>query len=168
MKKIIEKKHRLSHNEYKGFVRVAFVCCLKNKDLLFCNPTIKETTLECIKEAATHTGIEVTLYVIMPDHLHLIVKGNSEKADAYKFAKGLKYNLTKRLKKNILQKDFFDHIIRNHFDLAKQIIYIIENPVRKKLVNNWREYDGIGSLTGSVENVIDFAVGILNDNKNLM
>jgi REP element-mobilizing transposase RayT len=36
------------------------------------------------------------------------------------------------------QKDFYDHIIRRHEDIAVQIRYILDNPVRKGLVAKWR------------------------------
>jgi len=38
------------------------------------------------------------------------------------------------------QKSYFDHVVRKDEDLARQAFYIADNPVRKGLVEDWRDY----------------------------
>jgi len=40
---------------------------------------------------------------------------------------------------------FYDHILRKDEDIPKQINYILQNPVRKGLVKNWKDYPYKGS-----------------------
>ena len=44
------------------------------------------------------------------------------------------------------QKDFHDHIIRKYEDLKAHILYVLENPVRKGLVEEWQEYPFSGCV----------------------
>ena len=44
------------------------------------------------------------------------------------------------------QKDFYDHIIRKNESIGVQVRYILDNPVRKGLVNSWQHYPYKGSI----------------------
>jgi len=52
------------------------------------------------------------------------------------------------------QKDFFDHVIRRHEDIATQVKYILDNPLRKGLVSSWQEYPYKGSIGCEMEDVL--------------
>ena len=43
------------------------------------------------------------------------------------------------------QKDFFDRVLRDDDELVRQLRYVAENPVRRGLVRDWREYAFTGS-----------------------
>jgi len=45
-----------------------------------------------------------------------------------------------------LESDFYDHIIRRDQSFAHQIRYIVNNPVRRGLVENWEDYPFTGSI----------------------
>ena len=77
-------------------------------------------------------------YVIMPDHIHLIitlydpVQGSDAKTPNVKNLIGfLKARITKKIGKgSIWQKSFYDHIIRNDKDYEESWNYISMNPIR--------------------------------------
>ncbi len=78
-------------------------------------------------------------YVVMPDHLHLILKPiqGCPLAEIMKTIKGgAAYELNKRLERKgkFWQTENFDHLIRNAQDLREKWDYIMENPVRARLV----------------------------------
>ena len=50
-----------------------------------------------------------------------------------------------------MAKDYYDHIIRNDEDINNQIKYILYNPVRASLVENWNEYKFKGSTVYNFE-----------------
>ena len=52
------------------------------------------------------------------------------------------------------QKDFYDHIIRTDEDLGVQIRYIANNPVRRELVRDWRDYSYTGALGIALDTVM--------------
>ncbi|MGB2870177.1 MAG: hypothetical protein WBD36_17140, partial [Bacteroidota bacterium] len=43
------------------------------------------------------------------------------------------------------QKDFYDRILRDEEEVERHILYILENPVKKGMVENWKEYPYKGS-----------------------
>ena len=85
-----------------------------------------------------YPSLSVEYYVIMPDHVHLLVMIH---ADEYgnplpsptisRVVKQLKASTSKQIGFSIWQKSFYDHIIRNQQDYEDHIKYIFENPIRK-------------------------------------
>ena len=89
--------------------------------------------------------ISVDCYVIMPNHIHLLLSvmkddGRGNPSPTVDTAMGwLKYQITKEINKlrgtpgeKLLQRSFFDHIIRNQDDYYEIYKYIYENPMRWK------------------------------------
>jgi REP element-mobilizing transposase RayT len=56
------------------------------------------------------------------------------------------------------QKDFYDHVIRTKEDMVTQVRYILDNPVRKRLVSFWEEYPFRGSIGCNLEDFLDGTV----------
>jgi REP element-mobilizing transposase RayT len=52
------------------------------------------------------------------------------------------------------QKDFYDHVIRTNEDIAAQVRYILDNPVRKGLASSWEEYPFKGSIGCELEDIL--------------
>ena len=88
-----------------------------------------------------YTNIEVDNYVIMPNHIHIILivhdSGASRTSPPTKqhspissFVSTFKRFCNKELGENIWQRHFYDHVIRNKEDYEKHVKYIYENPVR--------------------------------------
>ena len=88
---------------------------------------------------------EITLdnYVIMPNHIHLLLSvsstdGRENPSPTIQEVIGwLKYQITKEINNGrnqtgtkIFQRSFFDHIIRNDTDYMEIYNYICENPVK--------------------------------------
>ncbi|CUU10830.1 Transposase IS200 like [Candidatus Kryptobacter tengchongensis] len=94
----------------------------------------------------------------MPDHLHLVLEGNSEEADLWKaivyFKQKTGYWLSRNGWDAKWQKDFYDHILRKDEDLKKHIRYILENPVRKGLTNDWMNYEFKGSIDYDLSDIL--------------
>lgn len=153
-----EKKHRLPLECYEGRVRVTFTFCIKGKKCLFTDKTIVDKFLEILIEAKNKHNCKNWVYIFMPDHLHLVLEGNSEKADLWKtvvlFKQKTGFWLSKNKEGIQWQKDFYDHIHRKDEDLKKHIIYILENSVRRGLINNWEDYPFKGSLDFELEEII--------------
>ena len=54
-----------------------------------------------------------------------------------------------------MQKNFHDHIIRAPKDLSTQLMYVVENPVRRGLVAHWQDYPFTGVLGVDIQIVMD-------------
>ncbi|MBR6719738.1 MAG: transposase [Clostridia bacterium] len=110
--------------------------------------TVIEKHLNLMNEKYNH--IKINSYVIMPNHIHLIlnisdfVGGASETAAPYnneisKFISLLKRYSNRECGENLFQRSFHDHIIRNENDYIKISEYIETNVLK------WKEdcfYDG--------------------------
>lgn len=82
-------------------------------------------------------------FVIMPDHLHVILTPKTSLEKAVQFIKGgFSYRAKKELGSNmeVWQKGFSDHRIRDASDYRVHRIYIQQNPVRKNLCEKAEQY----------------------------
>jgi putative transposase len=89
-------------------------------------------------------NIAVGRYVIMPDHVHLFVRGD------HNFRLGpwigaLKQALAKaatlsREKGQIWEEGFFDHLLRSNESYSQKWNYVRENPVRAGLVKSGADW----------------------------
>ena len=87
--------------------------------------------------SSTYPSLSLESYVIMPNHIHLLVRVC---ADEYgrplvaptmsRVVKQLKGIVSKQTGVSIWQKSFYDHIIRNREDYEEHLRYIYENPLR--------------------------------------
>ncbi len=77
-------------------------------------------------------------YVIMPNHIHLIIVKGYESGTMWASCptsisndiKSFKTIVTKEIGKSIWQPRFYDHIIRDEYDYIKHLKYIEENPLK--------------------------------------
>jgi REP element-mobilizing transposase RayT len=53
----------------------------------------------------------------------------------------------------IWQRSFWDHFLRSTDDLAVVVAYILNNPVRAGLVQEWRDYPFAGSFELNLRNI---------------
>jgi REP element-mobilizing transposase RayT len=87
--------------------------------------------------------------VFMPDHAHIISMGNSDVSDLLlgieRFKQASGYWIKRHRPAVCWQSGFYDRVIRAR-QLGGVVRYVIENPVRARLVSNWREYPFIGSV----------------------
>lgn len=100
-------------------------------------------------EAIGKRGCDAIVYLFMPDHLHLVLQGinkNSDvimSVDTFKQTTGFWFGQNMNCSK--WQKDYHDHIIRSNEDFKSHINYILNNPVRCGLVDDWKKYEFKGS-----------------------
>ena len=89
-----------------------------------------------------YPGISVDAYVIMPDHVHLILAVQNTGPDGRQIAaptsistviQQLKRAVSRAAGQSLWQKSFYDHVIRNETDLAEVRRYIENNPLSRIL-----------------------------------
>lgn len=151
MKIKYHKKIRLDAEIYKTpGLPCSITICTRKRNPIFNKKKLAEECLNLLKEISSLNNIPIYAYCIMPDHIHLLLSA-SEQLGIIEFISRLK-NLTTRIawKHNfqgkIWQKSFYDHFLRKDEDIEKVAIYILNNPVRKGLVQEWRDYPFCGSL----------------------
>lgn len=90
--------------------------------------------------SSIYPALKVDHYVIMPDHIHLLLTIRSDEygrplvvRTMSRVVQQLKGCITKRIGNSIWQKLFFDRVIRNCQDYEEHVKCIYENPMKWSL-----------------------------------
>jgi len=96
--------------------------------------------------ALTTFNVALGRYIIMPDHVHLFVRGGPD----FKLSVwmgGLKRALSVAVESpKLWQPGFFDHILRHDESYAEKWQYVRENPARAGLVQTADEWPHQGEI----------------------
>ncbi|MCF8411951.1 MAG: transposase [Melioribacteraceae bacterium] len=85
-------------------------------------------------------------FCIMPNHVHLIFEllaGNNGISNIMKGIKGVtarKCNLELNRRGKFWQEESYDRLIRDDFELYFVVRYVLLNPVKARLADNWSEW----------------------------
>ena len=81
---------------------------------------------------------EVEKYVIMPDHVHMIVRLNGDglSSKLSGIVRAIKALTTKEIGMSIFQRSYYDHVIRNQQDYNEIWEYIDNNPRKWEMTKN--------------------------------
>ena len=141
----IRKPNRLKNYDYSENGAYFITFCVHNHDNLLGyirndtqateggRPYIKLTPLgKCVDETiknANNDKITINKYVVMPNHVHLIVEINTQINTSVQYiVRNIKSYVTKFAGFAVWQKSFHDHIIRNKNDYDRIIEYVENNP----------------------------------------
>jgi REP element-mobilizing transposase RayT len=106
-------------------------------------------------DALKRSECAAEVFLFMPDHTHLLLRGESEAADVLRAMRTFKQQSGFWLSLNHpsihWQKDYYDHILRSDEAFERHIHYILNNPVRKGMVENWKDYRFKGSTTYNLD-----------------
>jgi len=116
-----------------------------------------------ILRACSPSRTRVTVYCFMPDHLHLLVEGTDDGADAKRFFTLAKqfsgYMHSRTYQTKLWQRYGWEHVLRDDQrseDLAR---YILDNPVRAGLVSTARAHLFSGSAVFARDALMEWAYG---------
>ena len=90
-------------------------------------------------------------FVVMPDHIHVLLTPRTSLEKAAQFIKGgFSFRAKKELGSNmeVWQKGFSDHRIRDAEDYLEHVTYVRENPVRKHLCERPEDYPYSSAFPG--------------------
>ena len=78
-------------------------------------------------------GVQVLKYVIMPDHLHLILALDGQSASVPQILASYKSGVSRKCGRAVWQKSYYDHVIRGRRDFEEIWQYIDNNPQKRWL-----------------------------------
>lgn len=118
----------------------------------FVTVTLNNMVLQVLREAQAAYGCLVYTYCLMPDHLHFLVRPESDGRSVLTFTdrfKGKTTNLSWSCgwAGQLWQPRYYDHMIRSDESLRAIASYIQDNPVRKHLVARVEEWPWSGEAT---------------------
>jgi REP element-mobilizing transposase RayT len=124
--------------------------CLEGRPQLLASAEVHEAFVRFAQEGPAH-GAWVGAYVLMPDHLHVVVAADDRKITLASWMKSLKNTISKTLRAGGVpsphwQKTFFDHVLRSGESYAQKWDYVRNNPVRAGLVKNAEDWGFMGEI----------------------
>jgi len=111
---------------------------------------VVDLVLAQISRAAREQQFAVIAYCFMPDHVHLLVHGESEASECRRFIKLSKqysgYYYSKAFQGVLWQRYGFERTLRKEEQTLTVARYILSNPIRANLVKKVEDYPFVGSL----------------------
>ena len=117
--------------------------CTKDRQPIFRNKLYLQATVNTFQSKPFIQETELYAYCLMPDHLHLLISPkDGNLIDLIRRWKSYVASILNQLDFNgaCWQRSFYDHALRNDEDIEAAAKYIVQNPVRKKIAEKWREY----------------------------
>ena len=137
------KKNRLEEYDYGQNGAYFITICVKDRQKLLSeivgdDAHIVPKPYGKIVEKYIHNVKEIEKYVIMPDHIHMIIRldngtmwASSPTNKIASIIRSIKTLTTKEIGKPIFQRSYYDHIIRNQDDYNAVWEYMENNPKKQ-------------------------------------
>lgn len=144
------RPRRLANVSYRGCRRYFLTICTAHKRECFVDaPLVRDVWLQ-FTQASSASDFVITAYCFMPDHLHLLVEGTSDKADLCRFVSTAKhrgaYAARKWIRGRLWQRGYDERVLRDDEHMRDVIRYILQNPVRAGLAKSPDEYPFLGEI----------------------
>jgi REP element-mobilizing transposase RayT len=116
-----------------------------NRQTTFTDPACCQIVFDCINWLEKEKRLECYSSIVMPEHIHLVIKLGSGQTlprvmQSLKGYTAKKINELKGQKGHIWQDQYYDRLIRKEEDMRHIILYCYENPVRRNLVQEPKDY----------------------------
>jgi REP element-mobilizing transposase RayT len=154
-----ERHHlpRLASEFYRGFAMVQWTITLERRATGWLDERFHLRFRELLLHTAAREGLFCPVYVLMPDHLHLLwmgLRAHSDQRNAMRFLR--KYLAAEMMGRSTngaefkLQKQSHDRVLREK-DRArgafeKSCFYLLDNPCRKKLAEHPVDWPHLGAV----------------------
>src|SRR5438874_2813038 len=143
---------------YRGFQRIFVTMCTFQRATMFADAQHVVPVRDQLLLIATAYDVEVLAYCFMPDHLHVLLEGLSDRSDTARclalFRQQSGYQHRRRAMRRLWQEGYFDRVLRSEDDTLAVVSYILGNPVRAGLCQRPGEYPFSGSTRYTVEQLI--------------
>ena len=151
-----------------------------NKSVIFPNPEDKAHFVNIMKYRATLLKIDIFAYVVMDNHYHIILQNSSGKLSDFMKQLNSIYATYFRKKYGgvgyVFQDRYKSTLIQNEQYLLTSIIYVLQNPVRAKIVDKVFDYkfSSINEYFNNSKNIKDYVInvrfveGIFRDRENFI
>lgn len=149
---------RLPQEYYQAFAAVLWTITLELRATGWLDAAFHTQFRELLLHAAAREGLFCPVYVLMPDHIHLLWMGlrlSSDQRNAMRFLRRfLQVELTRRdapgHPPRRLQKQSHDSVLREEARkrgaFASTCFYILNNPVRAERVAHPRDWPWLGAI----------------------
>ncbi len=145
---------RLASFDYRGAFRCFVTIGTYDKRPYFVGDWPYAETVVLLSRAAGRYGGDVLAYCFMPDHVHMLFEIREE-GDLAKTIRIFKQTTSYRFRRYrnapLWQRSYYDRILRRDEATAAVVRYILNNPVRRGLAEDPRNYPLLGSFVAPVD-----------------
>ncbi len=141
---------RLDKHLYQGLLIASVTLCFYN-DYNVIKNGLSDLILKILNNVTIKYNTNSYAYCLMTNHLHWLIGISNNEHNLLDIIKYLKSKTFFQLKSKyntpqLWQDRFYDYIPRKDEDVYKHARYILENPVRKKMVTNFADYPYSGGI----------------------
>jgi putative transposase len=156
---ITGKPEHLKTFDYLGLHQYFLTFCTYERRQLFLDSDAVVAVRTQIQRAASEQKFAVVAYCYMPDHVHMLVEGQADDSDCRQFISRAKqysgFHYKAAFGHRLWQRYGYERTLRSDESSISVARYILENPIRARLVERIDEYLFSGSDVYSIEQVIE-------------
>ena len=147
------QNQRLDPQLYQQAGRVTFITIRAYLNQVpFVEAALNQMIIDTLREEQARQNCAVFTYCLMPDHFHYLTSPNRAGISVLIFTDQFKGKATNRSwqmgwRGKLWQPRSYDHLVRDEESLLKIAEYILNNPVRKGLVEHPEDWRWSGHLT---------------------
>ena len=145
--------------DYTGLYRYFLTFCCHSKAQRFLTAPVVELVLEQILRAADDEQFAIPAYCFMPDHAHLLVEAKTDSSQALRFISRSKqlsgFHYQQRHGQRLWQRYGYERVLRDDEDTRRVARYIVDNPLRRRLVATAKDYPFVGSCVFTLDEILE-------------
>jgi putative transposase len=145
--------------DYVGLHQYFLTFCTHERHRLFEKAGAVSLVRTQIERAATALQFAVIAYCFMPDHVHLLVEGQTDESDCREFISRAKqysgFHYQAEFGHRLWQRYGYEHVLRSDEAAVSVARYILENPVRARIVERIDGYEFSGSGVYTVAQLLE-------------
>ena len=154
---------RLHESVYIGCAQYFLTICCERRRRFLDDESCRALVLSELRRTSTVLAFEVLAYCLMPDHLHVVCEARDDGCDFQEFVRRFKqttaFEWKRKAGQRLWQSSFHDHVLRETESTRGVVQYLLENPVRAKLVAHPAAYPHCGSFVCERDELIEWAFG---------
>ncbi len=149
----LEKRRlpRLNADAYRGCAFVHWSMTIEDRKDGWLDTILHARLREVLVHLCVRYRLALAAYTLMPDHAHFLILGCSTESDQRPAVRMLRRYWAELLPEGIgLQRQAYDRVLREkdreRFTFENAAEYILANPVRANLVEDWRNWPFCGGI----------------------
>jgi putative transposase len=145
--------------DYLGLHQYFLTFCTYERRRLFLESDAVVAVRTQIQRAASDQRFALIAYCYMPDHVHMLVEGQTDDSDCRQFISRAKqysgFHYKAAFGQRLWQRYGYERTLRSDEASISVARYILENPIRARLVQGIDEYPFSGSSVYSIEQILE-------------
>ncbi|HLK14976.1 MAG TPA: transposase, partial [Fimbriimonadaceae bacterium] len=128
----------------------AYTLCEASRKPCFTNADLVDPLIGLLEESLVRHACLAPIYCFMPDHMHVLVFGQTEVSSSKAAIENFKGSSGRWFSRAGVpcrwQRGYYDRIIGESEEWRKQAAYVYQNPVRAGLVEDPSDYPFTGAI----------------------